>query len=692
MNKYHLTNDEYAVFLNAIAKTDTYGVYTTSMNTDIRAGLIRSGSSGNYVYTVKNKYGDKPVVMVNWFQCVRYCNWLHNNKPTGAQSNSTTEDGAYTLNGRTSGNAVVKNAGAKYHIPTENEWYKAGYYKGGGTNKGYWLYGTQTNDRPSPVYADENGNGTIRPVALKPVTTTGTNVSTAPVNDKIYNTNIVVNYANVASNGVTVITPITQKYPKLPANFSLSDNLGQYNINTNASVSGSIDICFTLPSSITKAVFDKTRIFHTVSSGATTDVTVLTGPNAPNYSLRKICARTNSFSDFHMVAETTFIDQPIPSNIIGVPGNGSIALSWSMSDTTGIENYIVKYSTDSGSSWTEFNHNAFTTTSTTVDGLTNGTGYVFTIASVSSSGISNFSTTSSSFTPVASVPDVVTGVSAVAGTNSAKVSWNAPNNNGSAITSYNVQYSSNSGSSWTSSNDPLYLFSDDVSTTRSLTVTNLYPISHIFRVAAINGVGSGNYSSSSDSVIVSGTIPDCDLIISDTVTISPTPTPSVTPTITPTITPSLTPTSTVTPTITSSITPTRTPVPAGPVITTTYQNPNVTYSGLGTNTVTITFALGASYDNWRYPLMRMQVSQNATITARQVYGRFGGNATINFNSDQTPISGFSYQCGKGGCAYERWYYFSSSSSTGTFSMPSSANVRVVVDHAGTPSQIVLTAS
>jgi len=522
MNKYHLTNNEYAVFLNAIAKTDTYGVYSASMNTDSRAGLIRSGSSGNYVYTVKNKYGDKPVVMVNWFQCVRYCNWLHNNKPTGAQNNSTTEDGAYTLNGRTSGNAVVKNAGAKYHIPTENEWYKAGYYKGGGTNKGYWLYGTQTDDRPSPVYADENGNGTIRPVALKPVTATGTNVSTAPVNDKIYNTNIVVNYANVASNGVTVITPITQNDPKLPANFSLSNNLGKYNIRTNSSVSGNIETCFTLPSSVTQAVFDRTRIFRTNSAGVTTDVTILTGPNAPNYSQRKICARTTSFSDFHMVAETDFIDQPIPSNISGVPGNGFINLSWSMSDTTGITNYIIKHSTDSGSSWTEFNHNTFTTTSTTVDGLINGTGYVFTIASVSSSGISNFSTTSSSFTPIASGPDVVTGVSAIAGTNSATVSWNVPNNNGSDIINYTIQYSSDSGNSWSLSNDPIYLFAGDVSTTRNATVTNLSSSnSYVFRVAAINSVGSGSYSSASNSVTPGGAvIPDCDLIITDTTSYS----------------------------------------------------------------------------------------------------------------------------------------------------------------------------
>jgi formylglycine-generating enzyme required for sulfatase activity len=644
MNKYHLTNNEYIEFLNAVAKTDTYGLYTVSMTTDTRAGIVRSGSSGNYVYSVKNNYGNKPVIMVNWFHCARYCNWLHNNKPTGSQNSGSTEDGSYTLSGRISGNAVVKNSSAKYHIPTENEWYKAGYYKGGGTNKGYWLYGTQTNDRPSPVYADENGNGTIRPVALKPATATGTNISTTPVSDRIYNTNIVVNYANVTSNGVTAITPITQNDPKLPANFSLNNNLGKYNINTNASVSGSIDICFTLPSSITQAVFDKTRIFHTVSSGATTDVTVLTGPNAPNYSLRKICARTTSFSDFHMVAETDFIDQPIPSSISGVPGNGSIALSWSMSDITGIENYIVKYSSDQGSSWTEFNHNAFTTTSVTVDGLTNGTNYVFIIASVSASGTSNFSTNSSSFTPVASVPDVVTGVSAVAGTNSATVSWSVPNNNGLAITNYTVQYSSNSGSSWSVSNDPLYLFADDVSTTRSLTVTNLYPISHIFRVAAINSVGSGNYSSSSNSVIVSGTIPDCDLIIGDTITISPTPTPSLTPTST--VTPTPTVTATVTPTPTPTPTPTATPTLTSTQTPTPTATPTRTPTPTPTPTTSFTATAVLLTSGTSYTVPSGATSMKAwAVGSGGFVGGSGAGGTAYKTWSVTGGSSITYKCG-----------------------------------------------
>jgi hypothetical protein len=40
------------------------------------------------------------------------------------------------------------NAGAKFYIPTEDQWYKAAYYKGGGINAGYWAYATQSDTAP----------------------------------------------------------------------------------------------------------------------------------------------------------------------------------------------------------------------------------------------------------------------------------------------------------------------------------------------------------------------------------------------------------------------------------------------------------------------------------------------------------------------------------------------------------------
>jgi formylglycine-generating enzyme required for sulfatase activity len=159
IQKYTVTNSEYAEFLNAVAATDDYDLY--HMDED-RVGIIRSGSSGSYSYSIKTNYDNKPVNFVRWFHAARYANWLHNEKPTGVQDSSTTEDGAYTLNGVVSGNAIARNSEAKYHIPTLNEWYKAAYYKGGGISAGYWKYATQSDDDPTCVSANiNNGDGIV---------------------------------------------------------------------------------------------------------------------------------------------------------------------------------------------------------------------------------------------------------------------------------------------------------------------------------------------------------------------------------------------------------------------------------------------------------------------------------------------------------------------------------------------------
>jgi hypothetical protein len=47
--------------------------------------------------------------------------------------------------------AAAHSSSASYDLPSENQWYKAAFYKSGGTNAGYWLYSTQSNVPPSHV-------------------------------------------------------------------------------------------------------------------------------------------------------------------------------------------------------------------------------------------------------------------------------------------------------------------------------------------------------------------------------------------------------------------------------------------------------------------------------------------------------------------------------------------------------------
>jgi formylglycine-generating enzyme required for sulfatase activity len=156
--KFEFTNQQYVQFLNTVDAngTNPNSIYNPLMDTDGRGGIrFTSGNSAGTKYAVKANYGNKPVVFVSWFDAARVANWLHN----GATSTSSMETGAYNLNNETSGSAFALIAGAKFYIPSENQWYKAAYYKGGSTNAGYWKYGTQSDSDPTQVSANGTGDG-----------------------------------------------------------------------------------------------------------------------------------------------------------------------------------------------------------------------------------------------------------------------------------------------------------------------------------------------------------------------------------------------------------------------------------------------------------------------------------------------------------------------------------------------------
>ena len=158
---YDVTQGQYTVFLNAVAQTDTYSLYNPNMATagnysyvNNGFGIVRSGSSGSYSYSVNPAYGNLPVTYVSWFDAARFCNWLSNGQPvTHVENATTTETGAYTLSGTMSGVSVSKNTFATWWIPSENEWYKAAYYDptlNSGLG-GYWKYATKSNTTPGNV-------------------------------------------------------------------------------------------------------------------------------------------------------------------------------------------------------------------------------------------------------------------------------------------------------------------------------------------------------------------------------------------------------------------------------------------------------------------------------------------------------------------------------------------------------------
>ena len=156
IGKYDVTIGQYTAFLNAADPngTNPNGIYNASMATDLNiAGIsYTAGASAGAKYAVINNGGNssnRPITYVSWFDAARFANWM-----TNGQGSGSTEDGAYTLNGATTGNAIAVNPGAAFYIPTNDEWYKAAYFSpnyGGVSVPGYYAYATQSDSDPGNV-------------------------------------------------------------------------------------------------------------------------------------------------------------------------------------------------------------------------------------------------------------------------------------------------------------------------------------------------------------------------------------------------------------------------------------------------------------------------------------------------------------------------------------------------------------
>ena len=178
IGKYEVTAEQYTAFLNAVAKTDTYGLYDSGMGDSSAFGygcqITRHGTSGSYTYDFSGRpsgteadWANRPVNYVSWGDAARFANWL-----TNGQGNGSTETGAYDLNGAMTDAelmAVVApsaaqretwSTGAKpyFLLTSENEWHKAAYHdKTAGLAAVYYDCPTSSNSIPSNDLTNPDG-------------------------------------------------------------------------------------------------------------------------------------------------------------------------------------------------------------------------------------------------------------------------------------------------------------------------------------------------------------------------------------------------------------------------------------------------------------------------------------------------------------------------------------------------------
>ena len=149
---YETTNQQYVDFLNAVGQSNPNGIFNAAMGSNTNGGIVQSGVSGGFSYTVKPgtnpmgvSYANVPVNLVSWFSAARFANWLHN----GQSSNpALLETGSYTLGNATSGPLATRNPGATYVLPTLNEWMKSGFNTGM-TAADYTFWATNNDTKPA---------------------------------------------------------------------------------------------------------------------------------------------------------------------------------------------------------------------------------------------------------------------------------------------------------------------------------------------------------------------------------------------------------------------------------------------------------------------------------------------------------------------------------------------------------------
>jgi large repetitive protein len=250
-----------------------------------------------------------------------------------------------------------------------------------------------------------------------------------------------------------------------------------------------------------------------VSTATTATVSGLT--NGLEYVF-SVVAKTSGGAGQASAVTTTPVGAPtvaptgLTASVAPTPGvgPGDVRLTWTAASpkvwAAAYTDYIIQYSPD-GTIWTTVHDGVSLGTSYTIGALTNGTNYEFRIATVNQLGSSPFSGTVQA-TPVwmPSAPDVTTATAPAAGVGSGEVelAWEAPADNGLAITDYLIEWSSD-GDTWTT-------VDDGVSTATTYTFGGLTNgTEYGFRVTAVNSLGQGQPSiSASATPVWTPTAPD----------------------------------------------------------------------------------------------------------------------------------------------------------------------------------------
>ena len=324
------------------------------------------------------------------------------------------------------------------------------------------------------------------PVVLGSPATTG--VVPGLVNGTAYTFTVAATNANGTGPASTPTGAVTVGAPLAPTGVSVVAGNGQASLTWTAPTSNGSAISAYVVTPFVKAVAQAPVV---LSSPATTGV-VPGLVNGTAYTFTVAATNANGTSPASTPTTAITVGAPLaPTAVSAVPGNGQVTLSWTAPANNGstINSYVITPFVGS----TKLAAKIFLAgTTQTFTGLTNGTTYTFTIAAANANGIGPASAATAAIT--VGVPLAPTAVSVLAGNGQASLTWTAPTNNGSTISSYVITPSVSGVAQ-----PPVVLSS----TTTTGVVTGLTNGTvYTFTVAAANANGTGPASAATAVVTV----------------------------------------------------------------------------------------------------------------------------------------------------------------------------------------------
>jgi hypothetical protein len=227
----------------------------------------------------------------------------------------------------------------------------------------------------------------------------------------------------------------------------------------------------------------------TLISGTTTTVSGLTNAQKYYFTIKAVNSIGPSAASSEIWAIPAGTVPSAPTAVNATPGHASATVTWTAPNPGGsaISRYTVtaldSTTVAKGSQTCTWTSGAL---SCSLNGLTNGDSYTFSVTATNSVGTSAASSVSNAVIPAVSVPTTPTNLVATPGNNSVLLSWTAPSSGGSIITGYNIYQGNSPG------NEPVNPVNGTIFvTSTSARVTGLANAhTYYFTVEAANAIGT----------------------------------------------------------------------------------------------------------------------------------------------------------------------------------------------------------